>query len=109
MGFLGVGIDLDKRRQVRFDLNALADLEERSGRGLGALLLSSQAYAKARWLLWAGLRAEDSALTLEDVGRLIQTYLEAGHRLGDLALILDDALLKSGVWGPPPPEVSTGG
>src|SRR3989304_557443 len=99
MGFLGIGITLDKPRQVRFDLNALADLEERSGRGLGALLLSSQAYANARWLLWAGLRAEDSALTLEDAAGRTPVYPEAGPRRGGGGRSRGDAALKSGVWG----------
>jgi len=60
-----------KRRTLRFDLNALAEIEQALGlRGLDATLaaLSNLGYREARAALWAGLKHECPALTLEEVG-----------------------------------------
>ena len=81
----GVAITLDKPRRVLFDLNALAALEEQTGKNM----LSAEGWAQfqqfddkgeplpitataARLVLWAGLLHEDPELTVQDVGKLIR-------------------------------------
>lgn len=60
-----------KQRQLRLDMNALAEAEAQLG--LGGILevipmLEKVSLRAIRVLLWAGLRHEEKALTLEEVG-----------------------------------------
>lgn len=63
-----------KERQLRYDLNAIAEVGERLGievrlDQLGSDLLDKPLPLSAlRIILWAGLRHEDDTLTPEDVG-----------------------------------------
>lgn len=68
-----VPIKLDKKRKLRYDLNAFAELEElgmgTSGEVLGAMEKGS---VKAiRGLLWAGLIHQDPDLSLQQVGAML--------------------------------------
>ena len=63
-------ITLDKKRTLKFDLNALVDVEDRLGYSLSEM--GDKVSIKAmRTLLTAGLRHEDPELTEEYVGSLI--------------------------------------
>ena len=63
-----VQIDLDKERHLKFDLNALCEIEILTGQSFSDLDASMQTI---RIVLWAGLIHEDADLTLQDVGKLI--------------------------------------
>lgn len=65
-------------RTVKFDLNALAELEDRYGTVDAAFeALDSNSIKAVRFVLWAGLVHEDPELTEQKVGSLIDIkYLQ---------------------------------
>lgn len=90
-----VAIELDKPRRLRFDVNALADLEEHLGVGIGKVMEQEANFRLLRALLWAGLKWEEPRLTIERAGALIQDYLARGGDLDALAQKLISALLET--------------
>jgi hypothetical protein len=76
-----VPIKLDKERNLKYDLNAFAELEERFGSVQKAFEeLEKQKLKAVRAVLWAGLIHEDPKLTEQQVGAMLS--------FGDLATIL---------------------
>lgn len=92
-----VGIELDRSRRIRFDLNAAAEAEEWLGKKFLELfiwngrpvfdaadsqeeklekMLRHYGAREIRALLWAGLRHEDPSLTLRQVGELVELHGE---------------------------------
>lgn len=65
-----VKVMLDKERTLKFDLNALVDVEDNLGFSL-AELEDKMSIKTLRVLLHAGLLHEDPELTQQDVGRMI--------------------------------------
>lgn len=88
-----------KERTLRYDYNALADLEERAGLSIQALLDDQRlGLATVRAILWAGLRHRDKGLTPAQVGIWLQQYMTSG---GDLQALMDAvqrALEESGLF-----------
>lgn len=83
-----VPIVLDKERNLKFDLNAFAELEEIYGSIDDAMEAMEKGSIKAvRALLWCGLIHEDAELTTKDVGALIGL-----SSLQDLATALTTAM-----------------
>lgn len=74
-----VPIMLDRERNLRFDLNAFANLEEAFGSIDTALKNMEQGSVKAvRAILWAALVHEDPTLTQQYIGSLLSvSELEA--------------------------------
>lgn len=67
-----IPIDLDRRRHLKLDLNALVLLEEYSGKDLtGGEQWNARGARDLRYFLWACLQHEEPGLTLEQVGSLI--------------------------------------
>lgn len=67
-----VPIMLDKPRQLRADFNALANIEEKTGKNtLNNEIWEDISAAHLRVLLWALLLHEDPTLTLEQVGAMM--------------------------------------
>lgn len=67
-----IPIQIDKKRHLKFDLNAFAELEELYGDINTAFEAIQKGSIKAiRAMLWAGLVHEDRSLTLEQVGSMI--------------------------------------
>lgn len=66
-----VKIMLDKERTLKFDLNALIDVEDELGFPLAELGERGVTIKALRSLLFAGLSHEDSELTVRQVGSLI--------------------------------------
>lgn len=107
-----VDLTLDKPRSLRYDLNALADVETLLGKPFGVVVGEMRALGvvSLRALLWAGLRHEDRRLTVERAGALIQGYLEQdGNLLEQLYAKIDEALVKSKVFGTPEGNQSSPG
>jgi hypothetical protein len=63
-------------RTLKFDVNALADFEQETGMGFAQLMKQKAIFGTARAMLWAGLKHQDRALTIERVGDLIGAYLK---------------------------------
>ena len=77
-------------REIRFTLNAMAELEDRYGSVDAAFkALDSGSIKAARCVLWAGLLFNDETLTEQQVGNLIDINLmnklmeDLGQALGD--------------------------
>ena len=77
-----------KQRTIRYDLNAMAEMEDRYGSVDKAFeALDSNSIKAVRFMLWAGLIHEDPDLTEKQVGGLIDMQY-----LGDLMQRLGVAL-----------------
>jgi hypothetical protein len=65
-------------RKIKFDLNAMAELEDRYGSVQAAFdMLDKNSIKAVRFILWAGLIHEDPDLTEQKVGSLIDMpYLQ---------------------------------
>jgi hypothetical protein len=67
-----IPIELDKQRRLRYDLTALADIEERLGvDSITEFFEQPLKFSTIRTILWAGLIHEDENLTEREVGRWI--------------------------------------
>lgn len=94
-----VDLTLDKPRRLRYDFNAIADLETTLGHPIATLLTTQMGLSSIRGLLWCGLKAEDRRLTPQRTGELIQQYLTNGGTLEALLAKVREALDQSGVFG----------
>ena len=66
-----VEIELDKTRQIRFTLNALAELEDKLGVPLTELEGLTMGVKQIRTFLWAGLLHEEPELSEQAVGNMV--------------------------------------
>ena len=66
-----VEIELDKTRQIRFTLNALAELEDKLGVSLSELEGLNMGVKQIRTFLWAGLLHEEPELSEQAVGNMV--------------------------------------
>ena len=66
-----VSIMLDKKRTIRFTLNALAEIEDTLGVPLSKLSEVELGVKTVRTMLWAGLLHEDETLTERQVGNWV--------------------------------------
>lgn len=85
-----VPVMLDKERSLLFDLNAMADLEDKYGSMQKAMKSMTEGSIKAiRALIWAGLKHEDEALTERQVGAML-TMVD----MEDVSMKLAEAMEK---------------
>lgn len=99
-----VKITLDEERELRLDINALAEADEIAGASINAFLIGERVGISAiRALLWAGLNAGGgrAKLTLVQAGDLIQTAMSNGVTMADLIDAIRQALRASGILGNP--------
>ena len=86
----------DRARKLRFDVNALCDLEATLGQSVGAAFTDGKAgISTLRALLWAGLKWEEPSLTEKKVGEFLQTYLENGGTVDQLLISVEKAAKQS--------------
>lgn len=94
-----------RRRKLRFDINALADFEQETGMGFAQLMKQKAVFASARAMLWAGLKHEDRALTIESVGDLLSDYLrdedvpQGAHTIDTILMVAIEAAVDQGALG----------
>lgn len=95
-------LQLDQPRQLRYTWNALARLEQALAKPLRQII-SEFRYGDVsmlRTLVWAGLLHAQPDLTLNDVGPMLDAYVEAnGGDLFALYQAWDEALSTSGMLG----------
>ncbi len=90
----------DKVKKLRYDFNAIADLEQQVGSGIVKLFSEEMiGFHTIRLLFWAGLRWEDQGLTMQRAGMIIKQLLEEGHTFEDLSALVTEALKLSGLFG----------
>lgn len=75
---------------LRFTVNSLCCLEEKTGQSLTAL--QSSQFTCLRALLWCGLLSFAPDMTLEAAGDLMDAHLQAGGDLGAVSAQLAGAL-----------------
>lgn len=96
-------IEIDKHRKLRYDFNAIADLEAVTRKPLAHMVLplSLGSFDAIRALLWAGLKWEDPKLTVAGAGNLAGQWIEmSGSDVGGLTEVLMDALIDAGWFEP---------
>lgn len=88
-----------EQKPFRLDLNAIADLEELLGKGIGSILTEENVgFRTIRAFYWAGLRFKDRGLTVERAGDMVQKMLsEDGKSFADLMVPVQEALVASGL------------
>lgn len=89
-----VPIELDRTRHLRYDVNAIADLETELGSGLSEIFDEKNVgISTIRAVLWAGLKWEDRSMTILKAGILMTEYLEVeGNTFEGLAEIVVSGL-----------------
>ena len=89
-------IQLDRPRKFRYDYNAIADVEEKAGMGIGEMFSAHRVgYHVIRLLVWGGLKWENRGLTVPEVGKMVGKYLEGGGELGELVIQIKDLLIEA--------------
>lgn len=106
-------IEIDRMRHIKFDFNAMMDLEASTGKTLSqtAMLLNPMMSSISTTVnvLWAGLKWEDSKLSIKDAGNLAQEWTEkSGGNYGDLNDVLLRALIDAGWLQESPAEATEG-
>lgn len=66
-----VSITLDKKRNLRYTLNSLAEIEDKLGVPLSKMGEIDLGIKSIRTMLWAGLIHEDVELTETEVGNMV--------------------------------------
>lgn len=100
---------LDKPRQLRFDVNAIAGVEEAMNCNIGVLFKEDRVgFSVLRALLCYGLRWQDRALTVEKVGTLMQNAFEGGVTIEQLMEPISKAIEAAGIF-PKTAEPKEGG
>ena len=87
----GITIILDKPRTLRYGMNALAKIEDITGKSILALDLNKVGIKDLLAIVYGGLYHEDKTLTFEKVGDLIDEY----SNLADVAEKLGEALTEA--------------
>lgn len=89
----------DQVKQLRFDFNAIADLEEKFGKGIAVIVSEEQVGFRAlRLFYWAGLKHKDPGLTVQRVGQMLQKKIaEEGETVDSLFVPVMKSLEKSGL------------
>ncbi len=70
----GITFELDKPRTLRYGINALAKIEDITGKNLMKLDLTNIGVKDLLAIVYAGLYHEDKTLTIEKVGDLIDEH-----------------------------------
>ena len=86
MSKIGVTLEIDKPRTLRYGMNALVKIEEMLGKSITKLDLDNISIKDLRTIVYAGLFHEDNTLSPEKVGELIDEHSEIGvvaEKLGE--------------------------
>lgn len=70
----GIVVNLDKPRLLRYGMNALALIEDLTGRPISQMDMNNIGIRDLRIIIYAGLSHEDKGITIEQVGDIIDEY-----------------------------------
>jgi len=89
-----------KTKRLRYDVNAIADIEDTAGVGVFSLVSDQKriGYSSLRVLFWGGLKHEDRGITLDRAGLILKQLLDEGKTFDDLYLLALKGLKLSGVF-----------
>ena len=75
----------EKEYKLRFNINAIADIEQKAGKGIGALFSEENMGVNSiRLLLWGAIRHQEKGLTLDKAGMILDDFMEEGGTLESL-------------------------
>jgi len=87
-----------KTRLLRYDYNAICDIEEKFGKGVAAIFSEEQVgFNTVRLFLWAGLKWKDPGLTAQRVGQWLQKEAEEGRKPLEFLNVVMEGLKKAKV------------
>lgn len=87
-----------KSYKLKYDFNAVADIEEKAGYGIGKLISEEMiGFHFIRLFVWGGLRHQDPGLTPQRAGMIIKQLLEEGKELEDVSQLINDGLVAGGI------------
>ncbi len=87
-----------KDRYLRFDLNAFADMERETGKGISSILKEeSIGLDSLRLLFWAGTKWSDKRMDIETAGNVIEQFIAENGKIEDLANYIQQAIEQSGL------------
>src|SRR5699024_1874841 len=92
----------DKEKTLRFDINAMAELEESFGKGIVSILNEEQVgFRMIREFYHKGLKhGRDRGLTLDRAGKMLQEKMDDENlSFEDLMTPVFEAIDKSGLFG----------
>lgn len=93
--FVYVNID-GKERKFRFDLNAVADVEDSLGKDIQQIFSEGgMGLRTIRALFWAGLKQSEKGLTIARTGQILNDYLASGGTMEELTEYIDKGLRAS--------------
>lgn len=101
MAIKSIPIELDKRRELRYQGPDLADMEQALGKGV-LTVLQEQPFFAMKMLLHYGLKWQDSRgdkMTTMRAAELMQVWMDDGHTFEELTEKVTDALKLSGFVG----------
>jgi hypothetical protein len=89
-----------KTRLLKYDFNAVADIEEYFGRGIGAIFSETQVGLNTiRVFYWGGLKWKEKGVTPQVVGNWLGAKLQEGENMETLMRPIFKALKLSGIMG----------
>ena len=88
-----------KDRELKYDINALADLEKALGYPITRISADPLlvGIVAMRCIVWAGLKRGDRKMTVEKAGDLIQKWVDAGRKLGKLFDFFQEGMKMAGL------------
>jgi len=84
---------------MKFDYNAVADLEEYYGLGIAEIVSKKRiGFSTVRALYWAGLKWKDKGITIQRAGNYINELVKEGQTFEELMEPVKEALERSGLF-----------
>jgi hypothetical protein len=80
----------DKTYTLKYDFNAICEIEEEAELGIPELMSQKRiGMNTARIVIWGGLMRQKGTMTKQQVGELIQDYIEDGN---DFTVLMQDSM-----------------
>jgi len=103
LGGLRPGTVRDGVANLRYDINALANIERELDKPIGEVFGEIQETGDVRLdvirvLLWAGAKRFNRRMTPDLAGRVIQEYIEDHGDLEEMGTVIMEAVKKSGLY-----------
>lgn len=87
----------EKTYELRFSVNAMADLEEQTGKSFTELLTSGE-FSGVRALLCGGLMESMPDITIKQAGSILESYIKDGHSIVDATNMIVEACRDAGFF-----------
>lgn len=85
-----------KMRNIRYNTNAICDIETTAGQPIMSVYRSG--LVGVRMMLWGGMKWEEKGLTPNLVGLWLDDYYDEGGKFEELNKIILEALQNSGFY-----------